>query len=280
MGWHELPLVVFTVLAQCAVGAFILLGALMLTGRLEEASLRRLNRPMLIIWVMMGLAFAASTLHLGSPLRAPNALLRLGGSWLSNEIFFGSLFFALGGLFWLLTLLDKGAPLLRQILLGIAMLFGVAFMYATIRVYMIPTVPTWNTPFTPLSFFLTSVIGGALLAQVLLSLSGQGHRTLAGLLPWLGTLAIVVALGTSVAHAMSLAGIQSSIQSAVDLVPNFQSLLLIRMTLLAAVLALWLFALRSAQHQPLVLGASFVLLLTAEMLGRNLFYNLHMTAGL
>jgi DMSO reductase anchor subunit len=280
MGWHELPLVIFTVLAQCAVGAFILLGALMLMGRLDEVTLRRLNRPMLIIWVMMGLAFAASTLHLGSPLRAPNALLRLGGSWLSNEIFFGSLFFALGGLFWLLTLLDKVSPQLRKALLGIAMLLGVAFMYATIHVYMIPTVPTWNTPFTPLGFFLTSAMGGALLAQVLLSLSGQGHRLLARLLPWLGTLAIVVALGTSVAHAMSLAGIQSAIQSAVDLVPNFQGLLLIRMTLLAAVLALWLFALRGVRYQPLVLCAGFVLLLAAEMLGRNLFYNLHMTAGL
>lgn len=280
MGWHEFPLVIFTVLAQCAVGAFILLGALMLTGRLEGASLRRLNRLMLIIWILMGVAFAASTLHLGSPLRAPNALLRLGGSWLSNEIFLGSLFFALGGLFWLLTLLDKVSPLLRKVLLGIAMLLGVAFMYATIHVYMIPTVPTWNTPFTPLGFFLTSVMGGALLAQLLLSLSGQGQRLLAQLLPWLGALAIVVALGTSVAHAMSLAGIQSAIQSAVDLVPHYQSLLIIRLALLATVLALWLFALRSMRHQPLVLCASFVLLLAAEMLGRNLFYNLHMTAGL
>ncbi|WP_249977534.1 DmsC/YnfH family molybdoenzyme membrane anchor subunit [Vreelandella olivaria] len=280
MGWHELPLVVFTVLAQCAVGAFILLGALMLSGRLEGATLRRLNRPMLIIWVLMGVAFAASTLHLGSPLRAPNALLRLGGSWLSNEIFFGSLFFALGGLFWLLTLLDKGTPLLRMVLLGIAMLFGIAFMYATIRVYMIPTVPTWNTPFTPLGFFLTSVIGGALLAQLLLSLSDQGHRLLARLLPWLGALALAVALGSSVAHAMSLAGIQSAIQSAVDLIPHYQSLLLIRLTLLATVLALWLFALRSQRHQTLMLSLSFVVVLAAEMLGRNLFYNLYMTVGL
>lgn len=280
MGWHEFPLVIFTVLAQCAVGAFILLGALMLTERLERPSLRRLNRAMLIIWVLMGVAFAGSTLHLGSPLRAPNALLRLGGSWLSNEIFLGSLFFALGGLLWLLILLGKDTPLLRKVLLVTAMLSCMAFMYATIRVYMIPTVPTWNTLFTPLGFLLTSITGGALLAQLLLSLSGQGHRLLARLLPWLGVLALLAVLGTSVAHAMSLASIHSAIQSAADLVPHYQSLLLIRLALLAAVLGLWLFALRSMRHQPLMLGASFVLLLTAEMLGRNLFYNLHMTAGL
>ena len=280
MGWHELPLVIFTVLTQCAVGAFILLGTLIFTGQLEGASLRRLNRPMLLIWVLMGIAFAASTLHLGSPLRAPNALLRLGGSWLSNEIFLGSLFFALGGLFWLLTLLDKIAPRLRLVILGAAMLVGVAFIYATIHVYMIPTVPTWNTPYTPIAFFLTSAIGGALLAQLLLSLCGQEHTLLAQQLPWLGTLAIVLALGTSVAHAMSLASIQSAIQSAVDLVPHFQGLLLIRMTLLAAVIALWLFALRNVRHQSLTLAVCFALLLVAEMLGRNLFYNLHMTVGL
>lgn len=278
MGWHELPLVIFTVLTQCAVGAFILLGALILMGRLESTSLRRLNRQMLFIWVLMGLAFAASTLHLGTPLRAPNALLRLGGSWLSNEIFLGSLFFALGGFFWLLTLLGMGKPLLRRILLGIAMLVGIAFVFATIRVYMIPTVPTWDTPYTPIAFLLTSIMGGALLAHLLLNVSGQGQ--LARLLPWLGGLAIALALGTSVAQAMSLASIQTAIQSAAGLVPHFQGLLLIRMTLLAAVMALWLFALRNVRHQPLALGASFALLLVAEMLGRNLFYNLHMTVGL
>lgn len=54
-----------------------------------------------------GVGFAASMLHLGSPLRAMNALNRLGASPLSNEIATGSLFFALGGLYWLLAVLNR-----------------------------------------------------------------------------------------------------------------------------------------------------------------------------
>ncbi|MFZ6043486.1 DmsC/YnfH family molybdoenzyme membrane anchor subunit, partial [Vibrio natriegens] len=82
---------------------------------------------------------------LGSPLRAFNALNQVGSSWLSNEIFTGSLFFALGGGYWLLEILDNGAQILRKVLLLAAMTVGIVFMYSMIKVYMIDTVPTWNT---------------------------------------------------------------------------------------------------------------------------------------
>lgn len=40
----------------------------------------------------MGIAFLASVIHLGSPLRSFNSLNRIGASALSNEIASGSLF--------------------------------------------------------------------------------------------------------------------------------------------------------------------------------------------
>jgi anaerobic dimethyl sulfoxide reductase subunit C (anchor subunit) len=54
------------------------------------------------LWVLMGIGFIASTLHLGSPMRAFNSLNRVASS-LSNEIASGALFFAVGGLGWLLA---------------------------------------------------------------------------------------------------------------------------------------------------------------------------------
>ena len=44
------------------------------------------------IWLVMGIGFLASIIHLGSPLRAFNSLTRVGASALSNEIASGALF--------------------------------------------------------------------------------------------------------------------------------------------------------------------------------------------
>jgi hypothetical protein len=51
---------------------------------------------MFFIWLVMGIGFLASIIHLGSPLRAFNSLNRVGASALSNEIASGALFFAGG----------------------------------------------------------------------------------------------------------------------------------------------------------------------------------------
>lgn len=55
----------------------------------------------------MGLGFLASIMHLGSPMRAFNSLNRVGASALSNEIAAGSVFFAVGGIWWLVAVLGK-----------------------------------------------------------------------------------------------------------------------------------------------------------------------------
>jgi anaerobic dimethyl sulfoxide reductase subunit C (anchor subunit) len=50
------------------------------------------------LWVLMGIGFIASTLHLGSPMRAFNSLNRVGASSLSNEIASGQ--FSLPSVGW------------------------------------------------------------------------------------------------------------------------------------------------------------------------------------
>lgn len=96
-GWHEWPLMVFTVLGQCVVGGLIVLGLALIFGGLSRGQQQRVHRSMFVLWVLMALAFIASTLHLGSPMRAFNSLNRIGESALSNEIAAGSLFFAVAG---------------------------------------------------------------------------------------------------------------------------------------------------------------------------------------
>ena len=90
MHFLELPLVFFTVLAQCAVGGYLLVIAHL--NSIPDGKQRRLVAMKTIFFVLafMTIGFASSTMHLGSPLRAFNSLNRVGGSGLSNEILTGS----------------------------------------------------------------------------------------------------------------------------------------------------------------------------------------------
>ncbi|STI46629.1 putative dimethyl sulfoxide reductase, anchor subunit [Escherichia coli] len=91
-GWHEWPLVIFTVLGQCVVGALIV-SVIGWFAANNDADRQRIVRGMFFLWLLMGIGFIASVMHLGSPLRAFNSLNRIGASGLSNEIAAGSIFF-------------------------------------------------------------------------------------------------------------------------------------------------------------------------------------------
>lgn len=92
-GWHEWPLMIFTVFGQCVAGGFIVLALALLKGDLRAEAQQRVIACMFGLWVLMGIGFIASMLHLGSPMRAFNSLNRVGASALSNEIASGSIFF-------------------------------------------------------------------------------------------------------------------------------------------------------------------------------------------
>lgn len=142
-GWHEWPLMIFTVFGQCVVGGFIVLALALMKGDLRPETQQRVIACMFGLWVLMGIGFIASMLHLGSPMRAFNSLNRVGSSALSNEIASGSIFFAVGGIGWLLATLKKMSPALRNLWLVVTMVLGVIFVWMMVRVYnTIDTVPT------------------------------------------------------------------------------------------------------------------------------------------
>jgi Tat-targeted selenate reductase subunit YnfH len=53
----------------------------------------------------------------------------------------------------------------------VSMVLGVVFVWAMTRVYQIDTVPTWHNGYTTAGFFLTMLLGGPLLAALLLRLA-------------------------------------------------------------------------------------------------------------
>ncbi|HDR2451744.1 TPA: dimethyl sulfoxide reductase anchor subunit family protein [Enterobacter ludwigii] len=277
-GWHEWPLVIFTVFGQCVAGALIVMGLVWLTEK-DDAVKTRLVRSMFFLWLVMGIGFLASVLHLGSPLRAFNSLNRVGASALSNEIAAGSVFFAVGGFWWLVSVIGKMPPALGKIWLVVSQILGVVFVWAMTRVYQIDTVPTWYTGYTTLGFFLTLVLGGPLFAALLLRVANTTYKsTFAASVSVLALLACVAVI---VLQSNDLATIHSSVQQASALLPDYGALQIWRIVLLAAGLGCWLCPLlRRQEPKALALLAGVVLVVVGELIGRGLFYGLHMTAGM
>lgn len=285
MGWHEWPLMVFTVLGQCVVGGFIVLGLALIFGGLNRGQQQRVHRSMFVLWVLMTLAFIASTLHLGSPMRAFNSLNRVGESALSNEIAAGSAFFAVAGFYWLLAVLDKMPAMLGKIWLVIAMILGVVFVYAMCMVYSIDTVPTWDNLYTPLGFVLTVFIGGPMLGYLLLQLADinmdKANERMMLQLPMISVLALIISIASVIMQAASLPTIYSSVQQASELIPNYGTLMVWRLVLLVLGLGCWICPLIRGRT-PMTLGMIFAMLLiiAGELIGRGVFYGLHMTVGM
>ena len=277
-GWHEWPLVLFTVLGQCVAGALIVSGYGWLTTK-DDAVKQRIVRSMFFLWLVMGIAFLASVMHLGSPLRAFNSLNRIGASALSNEIASGSLFFAVGGLWWLVAFLGRMPATLGKIWLLLSMLLGLVFVYAMTNVYQIDTVPTWYNGYTTLAFFMTLLLSGPLFAALLLRAAGVScsPARFAGI----SVLALLVTVAVVVLQGLSLGEIHSTVQNAGALVPDYASLQVWRILLLVAGLGCWICPLvRRKESSVGGLALGLVSVLAGEIIGRGLFYGLHMTVGM
>ncbi|CAI1655604.1 dimethyl sulfoxide reductase anchor subunit [Serratia proteamaculans] len=280
MGWHEWPLMLFTVLGQSVVGAIIVMGIAVIGGNLNQQQDRAVHRAMFFLWLLMGIAFAASTLHLGSPLRAFNSLNRVGASALSNEIAGGALFFAVGGVYWLLAVLGKMPAALGKVWLWVTMALGIVFVYAMTRVYQIDTVPTWHNGYTTLNFFLTTLIGGPLLGVLLLRAAGIAVSARYSL-AILSVVALLVSLGAVMMQGYELASITSSVQQASTLIPQYGQLMVGRLVLVVLGLGCWICPLLrrgNASVMGMVLG--LILVIAGELVGRGVFYGLHMTVGM
>ncbi|MGI9877499.1 dimethyl sulfoxide reductase anchor subunit family protein [Vibrio chagasii] len=281
MIFHEWSLIFFTVLAQTAVGGYLLIGARALVLSHDEEKLNSYKVPMFILWALMGLGFMFSTTHLGSPLRAFNAFNQLGSAWLSNEVFFGAAFFAVGGLQWLLSVVKKGGLAIQKALMVGAMVLGIIFMYAMINVYMINTVPTWDNIYTPLSFIMTMVVGGLLLSQFVIVFANDSRFTVDRNITMLAVIAVAISLLVTVGKVNLIGDIQTSVAKASELVDGLGCYVILQVALLMASLLIWILPmLNKAKVNPVNLSLALVLFLASELIGRGLFYSLHMTSGL
>ncbi|WP_261837265.1 dimethyl sulfoxide reductase anchor subunit family protein [Vibrio ishigakensis] len=278
---YELPLVGFTTLAQTAVGAHIAL-SLYQWKNLDKPS-RELHIARFIILGFMAIGFMCSTTHLGSPLRAFNAFNRVGASALSNEILTGSSFLTLAGLAWLTSLLNLGGRAIQKLLTALSVVVGVVFMFAMANVYYIPSVPTWFSMNTFVEFWFTVLTLGVLLAATLVQVLGLSRGCATKALALIGITFIAFHLASIVLQTLFFSGVTTAIHQGISQLQSLSGYLTAQVMLSAVAIVLWIISAFSAlgkSTRSALLCITFVVLMVAELAGRNVFYGMHFTAGL
>ena len=284
------PLIVLTLLTQLSLGVVATTVALEMAGAGGTSPTTsvgsRLGGPATGAFLAGAVALGASLLHLGRPSRALKALRNLRTSWLSREVALFSVFSVLSfayaaswaGPAWIGEP-DATSALGRwpTSLVGIAAaLVGVAGVYASARLYLVPARPVWNSARTPAAFFATALATGPLVA--LLCLDRSTLRPL-----WVAVL-IGVAAGGIVAQLVVQACLQAAVRNRPDhqhqgtaqlLDGELRGLLLTRLAAAGMGLGLLAFCLAAPLDSAAAGGrltVALVVIASGELIGRYLFY--------
>ena len=298
MNMHDWALVIFTILAQMAVGSFVILGVVHFFASRKDgvaAADKLSDRALLAIGPVLVLGAIATFFHLGNPVNAPRAISNLGSSWLSWEVLLLVVFIVLGGVFAIMQWRKISTSSIRNIIAIVAALVGLALVFVMAMVYMLPTVPAWNTPITVISFFTTTFLLGSLamgaayaINYAYLRSKGQAadeqSRLLALALRWVALTAVLM-LGVQfviipVYVAQLATGGTAAVASAEILLNQNSVLFGLRLALVflgAGVFGLFLYRTATSadgriQIMSSYVYAAFALVLVAEVIGRYLFY--------
>jgi anaerobic dimethyl sulfoxide reductase subunit C (anchor subunit) len=156
------------------------------------------------------------------------------------------------------------------------------------RIYMLRTVPAWNTAVTPVSFLTTTLLLGtlALGAQfVVLSARGEGEMardlvdSAVGWIAVVGAALVAAVLVTTFLHGMRLRRLGGAAAESFQIVFHVHRPTLVLRAVLAVV-GVGLFGLFAVRGVAALAIVGFVLVLGGEILGRLLFFASHRRVGL
>lgn len=273
---HELPLLIFTLLVQGSVGITLFLTLSAGTANRAPEAKRQLLPVMLTACVAGGLGLIASTLHLGYPLNAFNALRHVASSWLSREIVFASFYLAALGLCTLIMLVKKQ---LVSVLLPLAVALGLIDVWCMSSIYAHTSVITWSHYNTWLMFYgSVGVLGAVAMAglPVLKTASVAGKRhSLLRLAAIVVVAVIAVRLLAQPAYMSYLANVS---QSGIVTLPHqpldaFNQLDGLRLcTWALSVIGSLLFAVNAWRNRRAGLLMGGLLLVASEVLFRFIFF--------
>ncbi len=307
MELREWALVIFTVVMQMAVGAFVILGGVHFFATrkysAQEADLMS-DRSLLAIGPLAVFALIVTFLHLGNPINAPRAIMNLGSSWLSREIGLAVVFSVLGAVFAFLQWRKILTPTIRNAVALVTAAVGLVLVYAMANIYRLPTIPAWDTMVTPIIFFITSFLLGALAISAAFAASfwylkrkasGDNkvqYDILATTLRWIAVISmalmgiqfIVIPIYFAQLATAGSAAATASLNIIFGQHPVVLVLELVFLFLGAGLLAMFIYQTaaieKHVQRLSTLAYLAFALVLVAEVMGRFLFYASMVKVGL
>lgn len=160
---HSMTLVVFTFLSQLAIGAFV---AFFFLDTLKKAVSKKTSFiALMTILAVSVVAVIVSVFHLGHPLNAYRAILNFGQSWLTREIVFFPAFI----LFVCMYAFFAKTESMKKTIGWISVVLGIITIFCTAMIYTIPAMPAWDNATTTIAFYVTALLAGPVLIQVLVS---------------------------------------------------------------------------------------------------------------
>jgi anaerobic dimethyl sulfoxide reductase subunit C (anchor subunit) len=187
-------LVFFTVLSQTAAGALIIRELLLLKGGFDFIPAKFRRRSLTVISSILLISLVIAFLHLGNPILAFNAINNLGKSWLSREVFFLSLLLA-SLLPYLIISFKSNFRKTEKAFSVVIIICCLLLIYSMIMLYMIPSVISWNNPFTPLSFVITTFLCGIVLLKVFIGKTNNRFNSVTAIFI---TVLIILSLASSI----------------------------------------------------------------------------------
>ncbi|KAA3656163.1 MAG: molybdopterin-containing oxidoreductase membrane anchor subunit [Chloroflexi bacterium] len=173
MEFAELPLVLFTILTQMAIG-LVLVSAVQQWAVDGGPNISKMRTEWIVVLVLLTLGVITSFFHLGHPLGAVRMLANLGTAWLSREILMVAVF----GVLVVVTLygLTKNS-VNKWLVLGTAVI-GILALIANAFTYAPPSMPAIDN-LLPLVFFgLTMMILGTAVSSYFVPADKQQWLTI------------------------------------------------------------------------------------------------------
>jgi anaerobic dimethyl sulfoxide reductase subunit C (anchor subunit) len=162
---------------------------------------------------------------------------------------------------------------------------GLALMWMMTRIYVMPTIPAWNSWYTPVSFVSTALSLGLL---TFLSLHATGFVNtsdqIVGDFRIVLVVILVIEIISGIAHQSNLANMDSGIDELIFNTGTFHRVFLLRMTILTiAFLATIVFALKPnllpGNSSSIWISLLFLSVILQELMGRLLFYSSYFRIG-
>jgi len=279
MSENVLPLVFFTLLGQAALG--LMIGLAMVRALKKPAGNEiwlRMRYPVaLVALVLMIAALGFSFFHLGSPLKAIYALSGWRTSWLSREIIMVHAFL-LALVLWVVFLKNPiSSERANTVFMRLCLATGILMVFTMARIYMIAAVPVWDSLYTPILFFSSSLtVGLSLFAAVQYYADREGSLQPGGLI-FARIMATVILLAFLVRIPFGF--FPDSVAAEVAFPPAGLPLLYVALhhiLMVCGIMAMLIPAFAGIDHETglrrLIRIAPFIFILAGELLGRYLFY--------